>query len=152
MIHLAFIGYYGDIVFSVNQDYMLTPKDYEREGGSRWHDHDLILRKPVSQFGGPELEKQKFAIILDATHGVNPETQLKRLREIRDKGIVLPLILNSVPVSQNPWRLDSLHEKDNLFDGEGWRYRCVVELNLTEYDNSNKLAQQFKNILSRLFI
>lgn len=55
-----YIGYMGDIVFVVSPDYMITPMDYERESAGRWTEHDLLMRKPVSQFGGPGLEKLSF--------------------------------------------------------------------------------------------
>ena len=147
---MSYIGYFGDIVFSVDQDRMLTPKDYEREGGSRWNEHNLLLRKPVSQFAGPELEKLKFKIILDVCHGIEPETQLKALREIRDNGIVLPLVINSKPITQNYWRLDNLRESNNILAEGGWLIHCEAELNLIEYDDSDYIESQ-ANSLSRLF-
>ena len=96
-----YIGYMGDIVFSVAASRMLTPKDYEREGSARWAEHDLILRKPVAQFGGANLEKLSFSIILDAAHGIDIEKELKKLRKMRDKGAVFPLVIGGTPVTQN---------------------------------------------------
>lgn len=153
MIGLAYIGYFGDVVFSVNQDFMLTPTDFEREAGSRWNDHNLILHKPTSQFAGPELEKIKFKIILDINHGVDPEEQLKILRNIRDNGIVLPLVINSIPVTNNYWRLDSIRESNNFYNG-AVLIHSEPELSLTEYDDSNTVESEFndlKEILGWLF-
>ena len=147
---LAYIGYFGDVVFSVNQNYMLTPSKFEREGGSRWNDHALILHKPTSQFVGSELEKIKFNIILDVSHGVDPEEQLKTLRNIRDNGFVLPLVINSTPVTNNYWRLDSLKENNNYYGKNGELIHTELELSLTEYDDSNTVEAEFnelKNIL-----
>ena len=103
-----YIGYMGDIVFSVSVWRMITPTNYERESTARWAEHDLLLRKPVSQFGGPGLEKLSFSIILDADHGVSPALQLKKLRKMRDTGAVFPLVIGGRPVTQNYWRLDSV--------------------------------------------
>ena len=64
-----YIGYMGDIVFAVSVNHMITPTNYERESDARWAEHNLLLRKPVSQFGGPGLEKVSFDIILDAGEG-----------------------------------------------------------------------------------
>lgn len=152
MIVMAFIGYFGDIVFECSEDKMLTPQKFEREGSSRWKDHDLLLRKPVSQFAGPSLEKISFTIILSAMHGINPETQLKALRDIRDRGIVLPLVLDSKPISDNYWRLDSVKEGNNIFDGSGWCFHSEVELSLTEYDDSNYIETQALSILSKVLL
>ena len=132
-----------------SENFMLTPKDFEREGGSRWHDHKLLHKKPVSQFAGPDLEKVKFSIILSAMHGINPEFQLKRLREIRDDGILLPLVINYQPITNNFWRLDSLREGKNYFSGSGNLIRSEADLTLTEYDDSNNVEAEF-NLLYRV--
>ena len=150
---MAYIGYFGDIVFSVDQNHMLIPTDFEREGGARWNDHALMLHKPTSQFAGSELEKIKFKIILDSSHGVDPEEQLKILRNIRDNGIVLPLVINSTPITNNYWRLDSIRESNNFYNG-AILIHSEPELSLTEYDDSNTVETEFnvlKEILGWLF-
>ena len=132
-----FIGYMGEIVFAVSENYLLTPKDYEREGAARWSEHDMILRKPVSQFGGAGLEKLTFGIILDADHGINPAVQLRKLRTMGDTGAVFPLIIGGVPVTQNYWRLDSIKEAGHFFTSDGQLLQCTPQLTLTEYEDGN---------------
>ena len=147
---MSYIGYYGEIFFICSKSYLLSPNRIEREGGSRWNDTELIGRKPASSFEGPALEKIKLEIILDAMHGVDPESELKRLREIRDKGEVYPFVLNDVPLTQNYWRLDSLQEKETFFDGEGNLIHCKAEMQLTEYDATNTVEANY-NLLQRIF-
>lgn len=136
-----YIGYMGDIVFSVAENHMLTPKDIEREGSGRWAEHALILRKPVSQFGGPGLEKVTFSIILDAGHGIDPAEQLKKLRVMRDTGAVFPLVIGGKPVTQNYWRMDSLKEGDQLHAGDGKLIQCTAAVSLTEYEDGNRIEE-----------
>lgn len=136
-----YVGYMGDIVFSVAEDHMLTPTDYERDGGTRWAEHALILRKPVSQFGGPALEKLSFRIILDLGHGIDPAEQLKKLRVMRDTGAVFPLVLGGVPVTQNYWRLDSIKEGDCWWLPDGKMQQCVASIQLTEYEDGNRIEE-----------
>ena len=83
-----YIGYMGDVTFVVSSHYMITPSEFQRSGESRWSEHDLILRKPVSQFKGPGLEKVTFKIQLRADHNITPSSQLKKLRQMRDTGAV----------------------------------------------------------------
>ena len=123
-----YIGYMGDIVFSVSVWRMITPTNYE---------HDLLLRKPVSQFGGPGLEKLSFSIILDADHGVSPALQLKKLRKMRDTGAVFPLVIGGRPVTQNSWRLDSVKEGNCYWTPDGQLQQCIAQLSLTEYEEGN---------------
>lgn len=132
-----YIGYMGDIVFSVSANHMLTPTKFERESSGRWAEHALLLRKPVSQFGGPGLEKLSFSIILDADHGISPADQLKKLRKMRDIGAVFPLVIGGRPVTQNSWRLDSLKEGDCYWTPDGKLQQCIAQVTLTEYEEGN---------------
>lgn len=129
-----FVGYMADIVFVTSADYMLTPKNYERQSAGRWSEHDLLMRKPVSQFGGAGLEKLSFSIILDLFHGISPDKQLKKLRKMRDTGAVFPLIIGGKPVTQNYWRLDSLKEGNIYWTPLGNIQCCEVQVELTEYE------------------
>ena len=133
-----YIGYMGEIVFVVSADYMITPTNYGRESSARWAEHNLLLRKPVSQFGGPGLEKLSFDIILDSDHGIGPEQQLKKLRKMRDTGAVFPLVIGGRPVTQNYWRLDSLKEGNCYWTPTGQLQQCIVSLQLTEYEEGSR--------------
>ena len=137
-----YIGYMGDIVFVVSPHYMLTPMDYERESTGRWTEHDLLMRKPVSQFGGPGLEKLTFSIILDAAHNIDVAKQLEKLRTMRDTGAVFPLIIGGKPVSQCYWRLDSIKEAGHYWTADGRLLQCTPSLTLTEYDDSNYVEEK----------
>lgn len=137
-----YIGYMGEIVFVVSPDYMITPMDYERESAGRWTEHDLLMRKPVGQFGGPGLEKLSFSIILDAAHGIDVAAQLKKLRVMRDTGAVFPLIIGGKPVTQSYWRLDSIKEAGHYWTADGRLLQCTPSLTLTEYDDSNYVEEK----------
>lgn len=136
-----YIGYMGDIVFISSADYFLTPSNYNRESSGRWVEHELLMRKPVSQFGGPGLEKLSFDILLDAGHGISPDEQLKKLRKMRDTGAVFPLVIGGKPVSQSSWRLDSLKESDHFFTANGQLQQCKVAVQLTEYMDVNDIEE-----------
>lgn len=133
-----YIGYMGEIVFVVSENYMITPTNYGRESSARWAEHNLLLRKPVSQFGGPGLEKLSFDIILDADHGIGPEQQLRKLRKMRDTGAVFPLVIGGRPVTQNYWRLDALKEGNCYWTPSGQLQQCIVSLQLTEYEEGSR--------------
>ena len=140
-----YIGYMGDIVFITSADYLLTPSNYAREASGRWAEHDLLMRKPVSQFGGPGLEKLSFDILLDAGHGISPDKQLGKLRKMRDMGAVFPLVIGGQPVSQSSWRLDSLKESDHYFTATGQLQQCKVSVQLTEYADMNGTEEGILN-------
>jgi phage protein U len=95
----------------------------------------------VSQFGGPGLEKVSFSIILSMDHGISPERQLKKLREMRDTGAVFPLVIGGKPVTNSYWRLDSLKEGECYWLGDGTLQQCKVAVELTEYDDKNTIEE-----------
>lgn len=132
-----YIGYMGDIVFFTSNSKLLTPSDVSRAGGTRWADHDLVLKKPVSQFVGQSLEEISFKIQLISYQGSTPDTQLRKLRTMRDTGRVFPLVLGGKPITQNYWRIESLSEGDCYYDAYGRLTQCTVSVSLKEYDDSN---------------
>ncbi len=132
-----YIGYMGNVVFTSSDDLLLTPSNFQRSGSSRWEQHDLILSKPVSQFAGPGLEHVSFRIILSASHGVNPSSELKKLRRMRDTGAVFPLIIGGHPVTQNYWKLENMSEETEFYDAYGRLIQVTVNVSLGEYDDSN---------------
>ena len=89
------VGYMGDIMFVTSRQYLITFDDYSRNAEGRWAKHDIIGQKPVLEFLGPDTEKISMKIQLRRDHGVNVETMLRRLREMRDTGEAFPLVLGS---------------------------------------------------------
>lgn len=132
-----YIGYMGDVPFYASRAMLRTPTETTRSAGSRWSDHDLLLRKPVSQFVGPELETFSFSLILSSSYGLDPAKELRKLREMRDNGTVFPLIIGGRPLVQNYWRLESLSEGENYYTADGRLRQTKVSVRLKEYPDDN---------------
>ena len=110
-----------------------TFSDYGRSGSGRWAKHDLIGRKPVMEFLGPDVEKVSMKIQLRTDHGINPESELERLRKMRDTGAVFPFILGGAPVSDNYWLLEDIGENVSYWRAGGKILSVSVDITLTEY-------------------
>ena len=135
---MAQIGYMGDVVFVASEYQLRTPADLSRSGSARWEEHKLHLRKPAGEFAGADLEQLSFKMTLYAANGVDPSEELKTLRSMRDNGEVFPLVLGGEPVSENFWRIESLSESENYYNGQGKLILSTVTVNLKEYDNSTE--------------
>ena len=96
-------------------------------------EHDLIGRKPVMEFLGPDVEKVSMKIQLRTDHGINPESELGRLRKMRDTGAVFPFILGGAPVSDNYWLLEDIGENVSYWRAGGKILSVSVDITLTEY-------------------
>lgn len=137
-----YIGYMGTIPFIVASDYLRTPAGVQRSGSGRWHEHNLVLKKPVQEFGGPNLEQMQFKIQLIKSYGMNPTKELESLRQYRDDGIVFPLVIGGKPVSQTYWVLTDMSESDMYFDAYGKLISVTALLTLKEYPDDNYAEQQ----------
>lgn len=127
------VGSMGDIPFVVTYGKIRTFSDYGRSGSGRWAKHDLIGRKPVMEFLGPDVEKVSMKIQLRTDHGINPESELVRLRKMRDTGAVFPFILGGAPVSDNYWLLEDIGENVSYWRAGGKILSVSVDITLTEY-------------------
>ena len=127
------VGSMGDIPFVVTYGKIRTFSDYGRSGSGRWAKHDLIGRKPVMEFLGPDVEKVSMKIQLRTDHGINPESELGRLRKMRDTGAVFPFILGGAPVSDNYWLLEDIGENVSYLRAGGKILSVSVDITLTEY-------------------
>lgn len=127
------VGSMGDIPFVVTYGKIRTFSDYGRSGSGRWAKHDLIGRKPVMEFLGPDVEKVSLKIQLRTDHGINPESELGRLRKMRDTGAVFPFILGGAPVSDNYWLLEDIGENVSYWRAGGKILSVSVDITLTEY-------------------
>ena len=142
-----YIGYMGPVVFLASSTYTLTPSRMGQEGEGRWADHDLIHYKPVSEFLGPGLQSLAFDLILSRQYGVDPDGAVKLLRQMRDTGVVFPLIIGGHPISQTYWRLMSMSENDNYYGPTGNRIWCKLHVQLKEYSVDNYTEEQSKDHL-----
>ena len=127
------VGSMGDIPFVVTYGKIRTFSDYGRSGSGRWAKHDLIGRKPVMEFLGPDVDKVSMKIQLRTDHGINPESELGRLRKMRDTGAVFPFILGGAPVSDNYWLLEDIGENVSYWRAGGKILSVSVDITLTEY-------------------
>lgn len=127
------VGSMGDIPFVVSYGKIRTFSDYGRSCSGRWVKHDLIGRKPVMEFLGPDVEKVSMKIQLRTDHGINPESELGRLRKMRDTGAVFPFILGGAPVSDNYWLLEDIGENVSYWRAGGKILSVSVDITLTEY-------------------
>lgn len=127
------IGALGDIVFTVSSDKVRTFDGLSRSGSARLATHELINRKPLMEFLGPGGETISMQISFSVYEGLNPEQEAKALRELRDKGKAVALILGGQPLGEGLWLVESLNETHKHIDNTGAAYQIDVSVTLREY-------------------
>ena len=141
------VGYMGKIPFITSRRYLLTIDDFERNSEGRWAKHEIIGQKPVLEFLGPDTENITMKITLRRDHGINPDSILSTLRNMRDTGEAFPLVLGSKVIgdaimslikkrpfgtSTGLWVLKSISEPVKHWAG-GNPYIVDVSVTLEEY-------------------
>jgi phage protein U len=130
---LAKIGSFGDIVFEVSTTKTKTFKDFERTGTARWNDHEIIGKKPKSEFNGPGLDEISFTILFKAELGINPIKELDKLRKMKDAGKVASFVIGGKPISTNYWSIQQTSETLKVVDQKGNILEAEVNISLKEY-------------------
>lgn len=130
---MAEIGTLGEVVFTVSYDLVRTFQDYKRNSSARLQAHEIIGKKPVTEFLGPGLDSISFAIDLSAFKGVSPKEEAEKLRKIMQNGEYVNLVIAGSPVSNNKWVIESINESVSARDGKGNIIRAKVDITIHEY-------------------
>ena len=130
---MATVATLSDVAFVVSDSCVKTIRAYKRENGGRWATHEIIGQKPVLEFLGPGLANLSFNVQLNVALGVNPKTELERLREICDTGEAALFVLAGEPVTKNRFILEKLSESVQYTDGKGNILIAEASLSLKEY-------------------
>lgn len=134
------IGTLGEIVFEVSSDKVLTFDNLKRKGSGRWATHDIVGKKPVREFIGQGLESISFTMQLSAFLGVTPLDEINKLRELRDKGTAVELVLDGSSVGDNLWTIEDLSEDWRRVDNNGKLIYADLDVSLQEYPRDSEGA------------
>lgn len=127
------IGSLGSVVFMVSPNLIRTLHDFTRSASGRWANHEVLLKKPVSQFIGPGLDTISFTMRFDIRYGINPRKELDALVELERSGKTMPLIIGGKGVGVNRWKITSLEQKWEDIDNRGNVLAATASITLEEY-------------------
>ncbi|MBP2655897.1 MAG: hypothetical protein H6Q73_3466 [Firmicutes bacterium] len=114
---------------------VMTFDNLQREGDGRWATHEIIGqdKKPVMEFIGPGLETLSFSIMLNTMLGITPVDELKKIRKLRDNGVVCTFTIGGNAVTSNSWVITKLSETHKSYDNKGNLLAASVNVSLSEY-------------------
>lgn len=127
------VGTFGNIVFSVSDDMVLTPSSLSQTVGSSWAVHDNIGGKQKAEYTGPTLRVLNFDMKISAELGIRPRKMLQKLEQMAEGGEAYMLVIGGKPVGDNPWRLVSLSEEWGTVLNRGELISANVTVSLEEY-------------------
>ncbi|WNF36401.1 phage tail protein [Bacillaceae bacterium IKA-2] len=127
------IGFFGDIVFETSDKRILNFSNFSRNISSRWAKHDVIGRKPTSEFNGPDLDTISFTVNLNGSNGVKPIDEMNKWLEICRKGEVKTLVIGNRAIGTNKWTVQNVSQIWKTIFNDGKVYSGNVDVSLTEY-------------------
>ncbi|MBU5672651.1 phage tail protein [Paenibacillus brevis] len=127
------IGSLGSIVFTVTPDTIRTFTEFTRTSASRWANHEVLGKKPVSQFIGPGLDTVSFTMHLDVRYGINPRKELDALVELERSGKAMPLIIGGKGIGVSKFKITSLEQSWTEIDNRGNLLKASASITLEEY-------------------
>lgn len=131
---MAKIGSLGkNIVFSTSDKKILTFSDFNQNISGRWAKHERMIKKPQSEFLGPDLRQITFKISLDARLGVKPRKTLETIEKMIEKGTVEQLVIGGKKVGSYKWKILSMSETWDTILNKGELLRAKASLTLEEY-------------------
>ena len=125
------IGSLGEVSFVASADLLRTFQGLTKKYAGRYAKHDIIGKKPMLEFIGPDTRKFSMSIRLDITKGVKPKDEIDRLASMTETGKAEPLMIGNQYFGL--YVLNGLSETSKFHDNKGNLWLADVSLELEEY-------------------
>lgn len=142
------LGYLGDISFVVSSIKQLTFKDLKHTKSAKFQEHEIIGKKPLTEYLGQTLDEITLAIELYQSLTVNVETVIKQINDYIADGEALEFVVGNKPFGLDKWTIESCSEAYNLIYRNGAITSVTLDLSLKEYISDVDL--QPKNNVAQL--
>lgn len=127
------IGYFGkDIIFETSDERILTFTDFKREASSRFATHEVIGKKPTTEYIGPGLDTITFTVHLNGNNGVRPRDEMNKWLEYARTGQAETLVVG-VALGVDKWVVKSVSQAWDVIFNQGELFSGKVDVNLEEY-------------------
>ena len=128
------VGSFGDFVFEVSQQRVVTVDNFKRDTKIRYAEHKIINRPAILEFLGRELEVIKFTAIFSKSLGISDLLmEVHKLREKAWNGEAEYFIINNHLYTENRMVIEDLSEEVKHFDGRGAHILTEIYVTLKEY-------------------
>lgn len=127
------IGKYGDIVFETTDTRILNFKDLKISKSNRTTSHNILMKKPILEFLGPELDSITFTVNLNASLGINVTEERNKWYKNIENATADELLIGNKKIGQNKWLTTSINETYNTILNNGQVYSLTLEITLQEY-------------------
>lgn len=130
---MAKVGSWGNIVFEVSRKKLFSFSNLSKTVESRWNEHEIIGKKPKSEFNGPELDAGQLDIVLDVNYGISPMKMLAKLEKAVANGNVNYLVIGKNKIGSGKWKITKISEDYKTIYANGAIAKIELSLDIKEY-------------------
>lgn len=127
------IGYLEEIIFNVSEREILTFKELSHSSSAKFHDHEIIGQKPLSEFLGCDLDKISLKIELNQELGANISETLEKIKQYEISGTPLNFVVGHETFGSDKWVIESSSRAYDYIYQNGVITSVSVDLNLSEF-------------------
>lgn len=134
------IGSFGNIVFETSDKRIYNFSGFTRETGGRFAAHEVIGKKPQSEFIGPGLDNISFTVNINGMYGMSPRKEMDRWCELANKGEAYTLVIGDKALGTDKWVVKTISEAWNTILNNGKLISGKIDISLEEYISHSKLS------------
>ena len=127
------LGSLGEIVFTVSTIKNLTFKDLTHTVQNRFHNHEVIGNKPLTEFLGNDLDDLTFTMELQHDLSYTVEEILAKLNQYQIEAAPLDFTVGNKPFGADKWQITSISEAYDVIYKNGYIYKATLNISLKEY-------------------
>ncbi|MFT5873860.1 MAG: hypothetical protein ACI8WT_002812 [Clostridium sp.] len=128
------IGYFGkQIIFETSDKRIMSFTGLIVDIASRYATHDVIMKKPKTEFLGPGLDTISFTVNLNGSFGIKPREEMDKWAILSRDGVAESFVIGGKPLGSDKWVVKSVSQAwDTIFNG-GELFSGKIDVNLEEY-------------------
>ena len=136
------IGLLGPCVFISSEYQVRTFQSFNRTSSYRYVDHEVINQKQVSEFTGTDLDEIELSMMFCGDLGVNPTTEVEKLREAAMRGEPVALLIGGMVFGK--WTIRTIPEDWQFLYTDGSPQVMTIQISIKEFVDSVPTTAQSK--------
>lgn len=127
------VGSFGDLIFKVSAEQVVTFESMSWQNDTRWSEHDRHLADPLPEFLGNQNDKMTFPMFLTVFAGTNPLTEIVKILDMERAGTPHFLVIGSKGYGKGRWVIKQSKIEMQKFDNRGNLLEARVSVTLLAY-------------------
>lgn len=121
------------IEFVVSREKVMTYKKFTRTNSVRYAKHDILGKKPISEYVGSDLDTVSYSIQLLAQNGLNPREVMNKLIYLQRDGTIVSVFVGDTTMGMFRWVIKGLTNEFDIIDNKGNILGISIDIDFEEY-------------------